>query len=116
MLKPTRHHSVTSTTDVKAAAPPDCQGTEGSPANRSILSRTPLFWSKISTPMSAVATPEMAIGRMRIDRNTARPGSTELSSTATPRPRAIDAGVTIAVKRNVLPTDRQKTGSPTSLA
>ena len=31
MLNPTRHHRVTSTTEAKAAAPPDCQLTPGSP-------------------------------------------------------------------------------------
>ena len=77
---------------------------------------TPLFWSKTSVPISAVATPEIAIGTMRIDRNSPRAGSTELSSTATARPSSIETGVTIAVNRAVLRVDRQKTGSRTRRA
>ena len=51
-----------------------------------------MFWSKTSTPMSAVATPETAIGTMTTERNSPRAGSTEFSSTAAPRPSAIDSG------------------------
>ena len=61
--------------------------------------------------MSAVATPEIAIGTMRMERNNPRAGSTELSSTAMPRPRAIDSGVTITVKSTVFAVERQNTGS-----
>ena len=52
---------------------------------------------------------------MSTERNTPRAGSTELTSAARPSPSAIDSGVTIAVKSKVLPVERQKTGSFSSL-
>ena len=58
----------------------------------------------------------MAIGRISTDRNTPRAGSTELSSTAAPRPRAIDSGVTSTVNAVVLTSERQKSPSPSSRA
>ncbi len=111
MLNPTRHHRVTRTTDANAGTPPDCQDGVGRWAARSAWVMTPVFSSKISSPMSAVATPETAIGRMKIDRKMPRAGSTELSSNAASRPSTIDAGVTISVNSTVLSADRQNSGS-----
>ena len=53
----------------------------------------------------------MAIGTMTIERNTPRAGSTELSSTAMPRPIAIDTGVTMSVNSAVLRVERQNSPS-----
>ena len=75
-----------------------------------------MFSSNTSTPMRAVATPETAIGTMTADRNRARAGSTEFSSTAAPRPSAIDRGVTRRVKRTVFAAARQNSGSRSSRA
>ena len=41
MLKPTRIHSVISTTEANAAGPLDCHGTPGRPMDCRIWSKTP---------------------------------------------------------------------------
>ncbi len=51
-----------------------------------------------------------------IVRNTARPGSTPLSSTAMPSPIAMPTGTVKSVKTPVFHTDCQNTGSVMSLA
>ncbi len=75
---------------------------------------SPLFSSKISNPISAVATPEMAIGKITADRSTGRAGRAEFSSTAAARPIPIDSGVTSTVNSTVFTAERQNSGSPTS--
>ena len=111
MLKPVRHQTVTRTIERNAGPASDCHVIAGSPKVPSSLFSTPEFWSNTRTPISAVATPETAIGRMRSERNSGLAGSAVLSSVAATRPNSIDTGVTISVNRTVLPSARQKSVS-----
>ena len=74
----------------------------------------PLSWSNTNSPISAVATPETAIGMISTERNSARTGSTESSRRAVASPRPIESGVTMSVNRPVLSVARQKRVSVSS--
>ena len=60
IVKPTRIHSVTSTTEAKAQPPLDCQGRPAPPSSEF---RTPMVSLKKKVPMTPTATPEMTSGR-----------------------------------------------------
>ena len=57
-------------------------------------------------------TPEMTIGSTMIVRQIPLAGSTEFTSTASPRPAIMTIGTVTIVKSTVLPRLSQNTGSP----